>query len=60
MTTIRRGVHHHGKRHRFEVTARDESPEAFAAAMTELNEKVRAFTAATTPSVARQSYRKPK
>ena len=50
----------HGKRHRFVVTATDDSPEAFKAAMVELDEKVRAFTNATTPKIARQSYRKGK
>jgi hypothetical protein len=36
-------MYHHGKRHRFEVTAKDDSPEAFKAALAELDAKVRAF-----------------
>jgi hypothetical protein len=60
MTTVSRGIYHHGNRHRFEATARDDSPEAFKAALAELDDKVRMFTAATTPKVARRSYRKPK
>ncbi|WP_156356313.1 hypothetical protein [Sphingomonas sp. Leaf22] len=59
-TTVSQGVYHHGKRHRFSVTAADDSPEAFQAALAELNDEVRAFTQATAPSVYRQSYRKRK
>lgn len=59
-TTVSRGVYHHGKRHRFVATPKDDSPEAFKAALIELDEKIRAFTNATTPKIARQSYRKGK
>jgi hypothetical protein len=55
-----RGVYHHGKRHRFVVTALDDSSEAFDAALADLDEKVRAFTEANAPKLARQSYRKNK
>lgn len=58
--TVSRGVYHHGKRHRFSVTPKDDSPEAFKAALVELDETVRTFTHATTPKIARQSYRKAK
>jgi len=59
-TTVSRGVYHHGKRHRFEATPKDDSPEAFRAALVELDEKVSAFLAASAPRVAKQSYRKKK
>lgn len=59
-TTVSRGVYRHGKRHRFSVTPKDDSPEAFKAALVELDETVRAFTHATTPKISRQSYRKAK
>jgi len=59
-TTVSRGVYHHGKRHRFSVTPVDDSPEAFQAALVELDDKVRAFTNAALPKVDRQSYRKRK
>lgn len=58
--SISRGVYHHGKRHRFVVTAQDDSIEAFKAASAELDEQVRRFTEATVPKVVRQSYRKRK
>jgi hypothetical protein len=58
--SVSRGVYHHGKRHKFVVTAKDDSPEAFKAALRELDEKVRSFTEATTPKVERRSYRKNK
>jgi hypothetical protein len=57
-TTVSRGVYHHGKRHRFEATAKDDTPEAFRAAQVELDEKVSAFLVASTPRVTKQSYRK--
>jgi hypothetical protein len=59
-SSVSRGVYHHGKRHRFVVTAKDDSPAAFKAALIELDEQVRKFTEATTPKAARSSYRKPK
>ena len=59
-TSVSRGVYHHGKRHRFVATAKDDSREAFEAALDELDEKVRVFTAATTSEITRQSYRKKK
>jgi len=55
-----RGVYHHGKRHRFVVTAKDDSREACKAALVALDEKVRAFTRGIAPKVAKQSYRKAK
>lgn len=58
--SISQGIYHHGKRHRFVVTAQDDSPEAFKAASAELNEQVRRFIDATAPKVVRQSYRKRK
>jgi hypothetical protein len=57
-TSVSKGVYHHGKRHRFVATAKDDSPEAFQAALDELDNKVRAFTATTAPKVVQQSYRK--
>lgn len=59
-STVSRCVYRHGKRHRFSVTAKDDSPEAFKAALAELDEKVRAFAAGVSPKVVRQAYRKPK
>lgn len=59
-TTVSRSVHHHGKRHRFAVTPKDESSAAFKAALVELDEQVRAFTEAKAKDVGRKSYRKPK
>lgn len=56
--SVSRGVYRHGKRYRFVVTALDDSPEAFKAALRELDEQVRKFTAATAPEGQRQSYRK--
>jgi hypothetical protein len=58
--SVSQGIYHHGKRHRFVVTAQGDSPEAFKAALVELNEQVRSFTHATAPKVVRQSYRKRK
>ena len=58
--TVSRGVYHHGKRHRFEVTAKDDSQEAFEAALIALDEQVRTFTEAAKPKVAKQAYRKKK
>jgi hypothetical protein len=58
--SVSRGVYRHGKRHRFVVTARDDSPEAFRAALAELDRKVGGFTDAIAPKVTRQSYRKNK
>jgi hypothetical protein len=58
--TVSRGVYHHGKRHRFEATAKDDSPEAFQAALAELDGKVRAFRNAIAPKVVKPSYRKKK
>jgi hypothetical protein len=58
--TVSRGVYHHGKRHRFAVTARDDSPEAFSAALAELDAQVRQFTEAGASRAGRQSYRKRK
>ncbi|MEO9132064.1 MAG: hypothetical protein ABI240_12750 [Sphingomonas sp.] len=60
MTTVSRGVYHHGKRHRFVTTPTDDSAEAFKAALAELDEMVRKFTDGTTLKVAKQSYRKKK
>lgn len=59
-TTVSESVYYHGKRHRFDVTVKDDSAEAFQAALDELRDQVQAFTRATTPKVARQSYRKRK
>lgn len=59
-TSVSQSVRHHGKRHRFVVTAKDDSPEAFQAALAELNEKVRSFTDAVKPMVQRQSFQKRK
>lgn len=59
-TSISRGVYHHGKRHRFTVTPKDESLEAFKAALSELDEQVTKFKNASTPTTTRQSYRKRK
>jgi hypothetical protein len=58
--TVSKGIYHHGKRHRFQVTAKDDSPEAFRAALAELDEKVCAFTETVAVDVQRQSYRKRK
>ncbi|NIJ63439.1 hypothetical protein FHR20_000370 [Sphingomonas leidyi] len=58
--TVSKGVYHHGKRHRFEVVAKDDSHEAFRAALIELDEKVRVFTEATKPKTTKQSFRKQK
>lgn len=58
--SVSKGVYRHGKRHRFLVTAKDDSIEAFNAALVELDEQVRAFTEATTPGLVKQAYRKRK
>lgn len=54
------GVYHHGKRHRFVVTAKDDSAEAAKAAMLELSEQVRKFKESLAALVARRSFRKSK
>jgi hypothetical protein len=58
-TEVSKSVLHHGKRHRFAVTAKDESDEAFKAALDELDEMVLRFTKEIRP-VRRQAYRKSK
>lgn len=59
-TSVSRSVHHHGKRHRFAVTPKDESGAAFKAALAELDEQVRAFTEANAKDLGRKSYRRPR
>ncbi|WP_138984469.1 hypothetical protein [Sphingobium yanoikuyae] len=58
--TVSTSVLYHGKRHRIAVTAKDDSPEAFAAALEEMQDKARNFREEITPQVKRQSYRKKK
>lgn len=58
--SISQGIYHHGKRHRFTVTPKDDSPEAFKAALQELDDQVRRFKSENKPAPARQSYRKRK
>ena len=53
-------IYHHGKRHTFSVTPKDESRQAYKVALADLEEQVRFFTEAIAPEVKRQSYRKPK
>lgn len=60
LATVSTSVRHHGKRHRFAVTAKDDSPEAFKVALTELQELAQSFRDEITPKVGRQSYQKRK
>jgi hypothetical protein len=58
--TVSTSVLHHGKRHRIAVTAKDDSPEAFAAALEEMQDKARNFREEIAPKVEQRSYRKKK
>jgi hypothetical protein len=58
--TVSTNVRHHGKRHRLAVTAKDDSPEAFEAALRELQEQAQSFRGEIAPKVERQSYQKRK
>lgn len=49
---------HHGKRHKFRATAKDDSLEAFKEALSDLDRQVTAFVDGNKPKVARQKFRR--
>lgn len=58
--TVQRSVMHHGKRHKFRATAKNDSPEAFKEALDDLDRQVAAFVDAHNPGVSRQKFRRKK
>ncbi|RNJ61386.1 MAG: hypothetical protein EDM03_16220 [Porphyrobacter sp. IPPAS B-1204] len=56
--TVQRSVMHHGKRHKFRATAKDDSLEAFKEALSDLDRQVTAFVDGNKPKVARQKFRR--
>jgi hypothetical protein len=57
-TTFSRSVVHHGKRHRFSVTAKEESEETAKEALEELSRQVADFESKIRDPSKRAAYRK--
>ncbi len=48
---------HHGKRHKFRATAKDDSIEAFQAALADLDRQIEEFVSGNKPKMKRTKFR---